>query len=278
MKFYKNILTFSFLILSQIGCKNKESNTKNDFLENGSSNITSDYFLPKSTTGSIIKHQYYTLSYSENEEQAEWVAYELKKSELGHSNFKRPYFIDDPMVKTGSASWRNYIHSGYDRGHLCPAGDRRFSKNAFEETFYTSNIAPQKNDFNSGIWNRLELKVRYWAAKYNGLYIVTGGVLKGDLKSIGKEQVAVPNYFYKILLNKTAQGYKTIAFLVPHNDSEKTLNNFVVPIDQIEKMTGIDFFPNLPDSIENQLESNSDYKDWSFGKEFSWKRRETTTR
>jgi endonuclease G, mitochondrial len=223
-----------------------------------------DFYLPASTTNEIVKHQYYTLSYSEKHEQAEWVAYELKKSQLSRSNLERPYFIDDPKVGTGSASWKNYKRSGYDKGHLCPAADRRFSRAAFDETFYTSNISPQLNDFNAGIWNRLEQKTRYWAAKYDGVYVVTGGVLADGLKAIGKEDVSVPQYFYKILLDNSRGEYKTIAFLVPHEDSEKPLNSFVVSIDQLEKMTGIDFFPKLRDDAESRLEKSKDYKGWSF--------------
>ncbi len=232
-----------------------------------SSNLASsdkEYYLPTSTTHEVVEHKYYTLSYSEENEQAEWVAYELKKDHLSRSNLERPFFIDDPEVETGSASWKNYKRSGYDKGHLCPAGDRRFSREAFNETFYTSNISPQLNDFNAGIWNRLEQKTRYWAAKYDGVYVVTGGVLKGNLETIGKEHVAVPKYFYKILLDNSRGEYKTIAFLVPHEDSERPLNNFVVSIDIIEKMTGIDFFPKLPDAVENRLEKSADYKGWSF--------------
>ncbi|HKX87102.1 MAG TPA: DNA/RNA non-specific endonuclease [Flavobacterium sp.] len=223
-----------------------------------------DFYLPTTTTGIIVRHQYYTLSYAEVHEQAEWVAYELKKSDIIYSNHKRPYFIDDPKVNTGSASWKNYIRSGYDRGHLCPAGDRRFSKKAFDETFYTSNITPQRNDFNAGIWNRLEQKTRYWAKKYDGLYVVTGGVLSPKLKSIGKEDVSVPEYFYKVLIDKSSGKYKAIGFLVPHKESDNALYTYVVPIDTIEKMTGLDFFSKLPDAIENKLEKSSDYKGWSF--------------
>lgn len=225
---------------------------------------TSDYFLPKSTTGEVVVHQFYTLSYREQDEQAEWVAYELKKNQLSHTNFKRPYFIEDPMVESGSANWKNYIRSGYDRGHLCPAGDRRFSLDAFNETFYTSNITPQRNDFNAGIWNRLEQKTRYWAAKYDGVYVVTGGVLSGNLEHIGKEDVSVPKYFYKILLDQTNGKYKTIAFLLPHQETEVPLYKFVVSIDEIEKKTGIDFFPKLPDAVENTLEKSTSYKEWAF--------------
>lgn len=225
---------------------------------------TNAYFLPTSTTGQIVHHQGYSLSYSEPHEQPEWVAYELKKSHLSNSNFKRPYFEIDNAVKTGAAHWRNYKNSGYDRGHLCPAGDRRYSQSAHDETFLTSNITPQKNDFNAGIWNKLEQKVRYWANKYNGVYVVTGGVLKGDMDTIGDEYVSVPNQFYKILIDNNNGNTKMIAFLLPHEDSNKPLYEFVVSVDSIEKLTGIDFFPKLDDAIENKLEASSSYKGWSF--------------
>lgn len=221
-------------------------------------------YLPTSTTNQIVKHQYYTLSYSEKHEQAEWVAYALKPSFLKRVDRKRPYFIYDKQVKTKSANYRNYKKSGYDRGHLVPAGDMRFNLNAFNDTFYTSNISPQNHDFNAGIWNRLEQKTRYWTKKYGTLYVITGGVLKENLKTIGDEKVTVPNQFYKILLDYTEPEIKAIAFLMPNQNVNEALYKYVVSIDKIEQLTGIDFFPNLPDSIENSLESKSDYKGWSF--------------
>lgn len=224
-------------------------------------------YLPTSTTNQVIQHNYYTLSYSEKHEQAEWIAYELKKEYVINNDYKRPKFIKDPRVKTGSADWRNYKKSGYDKGHLCPAGDMEFDLNAYNDTFFTSNISPQKHDFNGGIWNRLEQKVRYWAIKYDGIYVITGGILKPALKTIGVEKVSVPNYFYKILLDNTNGKYRMIAFLVPSKKSDKPLYEFVVPVDSIEKITGIDFFPKLNDKIENRLEKNSDYKSWSFNKD-----------
>jgi endonuclease G len=220
-------------------------------------------FLPSSTTNQVVKHKYYSLSYNEAFEQAEWVAYELKGIKAYH-DYDRPFFIEDEKVKTGSADWRNYKRSGYDKGHLCPAGDMKFSKEAYDETFLTSNISPQKHNFNNGIWNTLEQKVRYWAVKYDGIYVVTGGVLNGNLKTIGEEDVAVPEYFYKVLLDTSRDEYKMIGFLVPAVDSKKPLYEFVVPVDEIEKMTGIDFYPSLNDKIENSLEKSSDYKSWSF--------------
>lgn len=220
-----------------------------------------DYY-PTSTTGVVITHNSYTFSYAEDYEQSEWVAYTLTKNDFSNRDYKRPFFIEDNAVKTGSASWKNYKNSGYDKGHLCPAGDRKKDYEMYQETFLTSNISPQRHDFNDGVWNRLEQKVRYWATKYDGLYVVTGGVLSDNLKTIGKEQVAVPNYFYKVLMTK--KGDKMIGFLVPHEASEKPLYEFVVDVDTIEKLTGIDFFPQLPDALENKFEKSSDYKGWSF--------------
>ena len=225
---------------------------------------TNKYFLPTSTTGQIVHHKGYSLSYSEAYEQAEWVAYELQKSHLSKTNYKRPYFEIDESVETGAADWRNYKNSGFDRGHLCPAADRSYNQCIHDETFLTSNISPQEHEFNAGIWNTLEQKVRYWASKYNGVFVVTGGVLETGLKTIGYEEVAVPNQFYKIILDNNNGNVKMIAFLLSHKNSNAPLYSFVVSVDDIESLTGIDFFPNLDDSLENAIEASVSYKDWSF--------------
>lgn len=245
-----------FNIDEDISIKESEASVANSV-------ISDDFdFLPTSTTKEVYNRNTYTFSYSELHEQSEWVAYYLDSDDITNTNYERPFFEQDPLVETESADWRNYKKSGYDKGHLCPAGDRKKSLDDYTETFFTSNISPQEHEFNSGVWNRLEEKVRYWAVKSNGLYVVTGGVLSDNLKVIGKEDVSVPNYFYKVLLSK--DGSKMIGFLVPHENSNQPLYEFVVSVDDIEKMTGIDFYPNLEDAIENQLESKSDYKGWSF--------------
>ena len=264
-------MAFGFVLLS---CRKEESQNKvmienpNELVgEIGStrkpqSNNGLEFYLPTSTTSQIIKHAYYTLSYNEKAEQAEWVAYELKKNYIKNSNFKRPFFVEDPKVTTQSADWRNYKNSGYDKGHLCPAADMEFDINAYNDTFFTSNISPQNHDFNAGIWNRLEQKLRFWAVKNDGLIVVTGGVLKGTSKGIGKEDVAVPNYFYKIALSNHKGNYKVIAFLVPNEKSSKPIFDYVVSVDKLESITGIDFFPKLEDKIENTLEKNVDVSSW----------------
>ncbi len=220
--------------------------------------------LPSSTTGDLITHEHFMLSYNERYEQAEWLGYMLKKEHLTYDDRKRPYFIEDPKVKTKSADWRNYKGSGYDRGHLCPAGDRRFSEQAYNETFYTSNISPQDKDFNAGVWNRLEMQIRHWTKKYGTLFVVTGGVLEQGLKEIGEEDVDVPEYYYKIVARGEGGDLKLIGFLMRGVESNKPLEKFTVSIDEIEKRTGIDFFEKLENQKEAKLEGEVITKYWKF--------------
>ncbi len=226
--------------------------------------VIPEFVLPLSEGGEVIAHDYYSLAYSELHEQARWVAYVLTRSQLTSDDRKRPYFVEDPRVKTFSADWRNYKNSGYDRGHLCPAGDRRFSDAAYEETFYTSNISPMMRDFNAGVWNRLEIQVRNWARRYDTLYVITGGVLKKGLPSIGYEAVSVPQTFFKIVLRKKGEALEAIAFLIPHRETSSSLEEFRVSIDEVEEETGIDFFDTLEDSVENRLEAGTKDSSWPF--------------
>ncbi|NJB71903.1 endonuclease G [Saonia flava] len=223
-----------------------------------------EMFLPSSTTGAIVHHDHFSLSYHEKYEQAEWVAYVLRKNHLTYDDRERPYFIEDPKVKTKSADWRNYKRSGYDRGHLCPAGDRRFSEYAYNETFYTSNISPQDRDFNAGVWNRLEMQVRQWAKKYGDIQVVTGGILEKGLWTIGEEDVAIPKYYYKIVSRGNVKNPKVLAFLIPHEESTSSLKNFVVTVDELERMTKIDFFEKMPDALESKFEAGKKTNNWKF--------------
>ena len=222
------------------------------------------FFIPSTSSGTIVKHRHYQLSYKEKYEQSEWVVYSLNKKQLTYDDRERPDFIEDPYVKSKSADWRNYRGSGYDRGHLCPAGDRRFSDLAYKETFYTSNISPQDRDFNAGPWNDLEKQVRHWAKKYGEVYVATGGVLHTALPTIGDEDVAVPESFYKIVAKKDGSDIDVVAFLLPQTAERQDLRAYLVSVDQIEEQTGIDFFKDLPESIETDLEKESSVSDWSF--------------
>lgn len=251
------VFLFGFLFLSLISCGG-DSETPEKPVE------PEFNYLPESTTEAVVNHKYYSLSYAEKYEQAEWVAYELRKDQIVYIHLDRPYFEQDPLVKTGSADWVNYKDSGYTKGHLLPAADRKFSITAYNETFYTSNISPQIYEFNAGIWLVLEEQVRKWAQRYDQIYVVTAGILKPGLKTIGYEEVAVPEYFYKIILDYKEPEIKAIAFLIPHEESNRPLTDFVISIDDLEALTHIDFFPELPDDLENRLESSMDYSNWKF--------------
>jgi endonuclease G len=223
----------------------------------------SDY-LPSSTTGEIVQHSYFSLSYNERYEQAEWVAYALQKEHLTFDDRERPYFIEDPYVSTKSADWRNYKGSGYDRGHLVPAGDRRFSKQAYDETFYTSNISPQNREFNAGVWSRLEKQTRKWAMRYKTLYIITGGILVTGLDKIGDEDVALPDYFYKVIAKENKGDLEVLAFLMKGEEQNKPIQNFLVPVDLIEELTGIDFFYEINKEAQESIEHEVVLKNWKF--------------
>lgn len=223
------------------------------------------HFFPTSTTNQIIQHQYYALSYSEEHEQAEWVAYELTKESIFIKNVKRSgNFRPDPKVSKGSASAQvDYKGSGYDRGHMVPAGDMAFNKKAMSQTFYMSNMSPQIRNFNGGIWRELEETVRDWAVDNDHLFIVSGPVLsRGIREKIGDNGVSVPDQYYKVILDYTEPELKAIAFLMPNEKSNRPLMDYATSIDAIEKITGLDFFPSIDDVDEEKLESDFDKDIW----------------
>jgi endonuclease G, mitochondrial len=212
----------------------------------------------------LVKHTAYTLCYSEKDEQARWVAYRLTKQMCDSNNVQRKdKFIPDPLVATGSAVTADYKNSGYDRGHLCPAGDMNWSRQTMEESFYMSNMSPQLHEFNAGIWEKLEGRVRKWAVRRGEVFVVTGGVLTSGLKTIGmKNKVSVPGYFYKIIYS-AQNGPSAIAFIIPNDACKgKSYTDFAVTVDSVEKLTGIDFFPQLSDSVENGMEGRLPKSEW----------------
>ncbi|QDK81161.1 DNA/RNA non-specific endonuclease [Spirosoma sp. KCTC 42546] len=217
-----------------------------------------DFLLPISrANGELIRHEGYTLSYRDQYKDAEWVAYPLLAYETtGDADRKYEQFKPDPSVENGTALPADYTRSGYDRGHLAPAADFKFSQRMMRETFFMSNITPQEPQFNRGIWSDLENQVRLWARRDNGLYVVTGPVLKPGLPTIGKSnEVSVPAKFYKVILYCNKPEIRMIGFLLNNEGSTNSIKDFVVPVDLIEQLTGLDFFPKIPDDLERKLES-----------------------
>lgn len=266
-------LLFGFISLDDImGTGNSSSGNQNpnqSFSDN-SYNPPPDEdrsFLPSvSGKNQLVHHQYYSLSYNEKHEIPEWVAYNLTRESLQAPNVKRAKrFNSDPDVKSRSAKHNDYSHSGYTRGHMAPAGDMAFNTQAMKETFYMSNMAPQIRPFNNGIWKELEEQVRDWAYKKEELIVISGPIMSGIDEHIGKNEVGVPKSFYKILVDHDGSIDDAIGFIIPHDVSDKRLQDYAVSIDEIEDKTGIDFFSQYyADNQEQQIESRFNINKWKF--------------
>ena len=227
--------------------------------------VISGLEIPKTKAGEhIITHSGYSLLFSDKDKLAKWVAYELTKEETNKIYDRTDKFTADPAVLSGTASNADYSGSGYDRGHLAPAADMGWSATAIAESFYYSNMTPQLPSFNRGVWKRLEELVRSWAIENEAVYIVTGPVLKNGLKTIGPDRVTVPEYFYKVVLDYTEPGINGIAFIIPNTASGQPLGDYAVTIDSVEHLTGIDFFPSLPDAQERAIEKTLCVDCWTW--------------
>lgn len=215
--------------------------------------------LLPSDEGEIVRHAYYTLSFNSRHKQANWVYYTLELEGKERLAERTDLFREDKKVSIGSAKPSDYTKSGYDRGHLCPAADMAHSAEAMEETFLMSNISPQLPVFNRGIWKSLEKQVRDWGEKER-IYVVTGPVFKDNKGKIGQTGVTVPGFFYKVVYAPGAR--RMIGFVLPNTKEKRQLRDYVVTVDSVERLTNIDFFPQLPDTLENRLEAIVDYDSW----------------
>lgn len=213
----------------------------------------------------IVSHTGYTLSYSEEYEVPYWVAYSLTREEvITQTAERKDNFRPDELIPTDSASLNDYKKSGYDRGHMAPAADFKWSEEAMSDTFYLSNMCPQVHSFNAGIWSDLESAVRSIAYTDGEVYVVTGPVLTdGPYETIGENNVAVPKYFYKVILDYTDPVIKAIGFIMPNENSSEPLSYFAMSVDEVEEITQIDFFPALPDDIEDVVEAEFDPSLWA---------------
>ena len=237
-------------------------------------NIPQDSTIPKleipliKSGDQIVEHKAYTLDYIEKYEQAEWVAYELTADETLKKFERSSKFFTDPSVKTGSANDADYKGSGYDRGHLAPAGDMSYSEETMLESFYYSNMSPQSPSFNRGIWKRLEEKLRDWAMLYQSIYIVTGPVLtSGTVATVNG--LSIPTYYYKVILDYHSSHLQGIGFIMRNEGADGDLKQYAVTIDSVEKFTGIDFFPRLPDASENAVEKRVCLSCWDWNNSVS---------
>ena len=226
--------------------------------------------IPVSTKGKrelIFKRKNYTLSFNKETNIPNWVAWQLDKKKLIERVSRKGFnFRPDPdIAKNQAVVTQDYAHSGYDRGHMCPAGDSRWNGQAMTESFYMTNICPQHPNLNGGDWHELEQACRRWALE-GRLYIACGPILykKGTPQYIGKEhKIRVPEAFFKVILTGVEKGKpRAIGFIYKNTAGNRPLDSYVNSIDQVERITGLDFFSELPDEIENRVEKAFNLKEW----------------
>ena len=210
----------------------------------------------KDTPELLLKREGYYVSYNKGRRLPNWVAWRLTADHTsGHYYRDGQLFMEDRDVPSPRATDADYVGSGYDRGHLCPSGDCKWSEKAQRQSFLFTNVCPQSHDLNKGDWNDLELQCRYWARKWGHLYIVTGPIFyNGVKKTIGRNKVAVPDAFFKVLLADNSRA-KAIGFVYPNKKGHKDMNEYLKSVDEIEELTGIDFFPLLNDEVEQRVEA-----------------------
>ena len=221
-------------------------------------------YIPQNRRQLLKKSAYY-ISYNSSLKIAEWVSYPLTKEIIRRSNLKRSgLFERDPEVVGGTASTTDYSGTGYVRGHLVPVADVSYDSSAMNESFLMSNIAPMKPQFNDGIWMELEETIRDWAYAYKEIYVTTGPVLtRGEVVPIGKSKIAAPAYFFKAIWVNDAVRPKSIGFMMPNENERKPLREYVVTINELETITGIDFFPSVAENgVEEEIENQLYISDW----------------
>lgn len=260
-----------------------QMNTKEDRYEDIKF-LNGDTFCHSNRKGKTYYYEHFTLSYSEEDEQSEWVAYELTREESYGKLQRKEMFTEDPNIITKSAQPYEYRSSQYTKGHLAPAGDMKFDKDAMEQCFYMSNVSPQEREFNAGIWNDLEQQIRHWARKFGKVYVITGPFLPKKVKKENKlsyveydgdtikSNITIPKFFFKIVFDYSYEGKeKMIAFIMPNEkidnpdkigDSYDYLFDYATTVDDVEAQTGLDFFTNLPKDERKRYESTLDIKAW----------------
>lgn len=206
--------------------------------------------------GQIIRRIGYTLSYDADFKTPQWVGWELTAEEAAGTVKRKDGYEPDPQVRGAKAYPKDYTNSGYDRGHMAPAADMKWSEQAMEESCYMSNICPQNRNLNRGDWKDLEEVERDWAARYGSVSITAGPVYTSKNPArIGANRVAVPDAFFKVLLVGYPDRVKAYGFCFPNKAGSHPLTYYQLTVDEVEELTGMDFFSALPDETECKVES-----------------------
>lgn len=222
--------------------------------------------LPAADGDPLLRRVAYTANYNSETRQPDWVAWELTREETrGEHTRKGINFQEDYSVSGRRATTSDYSRSGYDRGHMCPSADCKWSADAQQQSFLLTNICPQDRELNAGAWNDLEQQCRKWARRYGSLHIVCGPIFYDSnatgRKTIGRNKIAVPDAFFKVVY-RPGNHPQAIGFVYANNSQYQSFADARRTVDEIERITGIDFYPQLPDSIENKVEAAADESEW----------------
>jgi len=221
--------------------------------------------IPDTIPARIIKRYCYTVSYNPQSRQPNWVMWQLTGEHVmrRREGVWNEYREDVGLPREMRATLEDYASSGYDRGHMCPAGDNKWDKQAMEQSFLFTNVCPQNHGLNKYEWNDLEMLCRDWAREYGAIDIVCGPVYKtsGEQKTIGRNKVWVPEAFFKVVLCRQGK-VKAIGFVYRNEGKKQQMADAVCTVDEVEKMTGLDFFPELDDETENRIEAAATLTDW----------------
>ncbi len=220
---------------------------------------------PSSKSDILIEHEGFSLLFDTQTMCPRWVAWELTADETrGRVSRQGVNFKEDEAVpeQYQVASW-DYNGGQYGRGHMCPAGDMKWSQQAMQDCHYMTNVCPQTAELNKNWWEHLERACRQWARQEGSVWIVCGPVFSESPKRFGKKhRVAVPKGFYKVVLSLKEGREKALGFYYTNDDAPQPMEDAVRSVDEIEKLTDIDFFSSLPDEQEGHLEAMTDLRAW----------------
>jgi len=221
--------------------------------------------LPRTEKGRkevLIDHTGFCVSYNQQWLIPNWVAWELIKDETSGTVARQSQFKEDPKVRGRQATTYDYSRSGYDRGHMAPAGDMKWSQDAMIECFYLTNICPQNHEINDGQWKKLEERCRGWAKFHGKVWICCGPIMGKSAKTIGQSKVSVPSGFFKVVCAERKGRYEAVGFIFPNGPAVGDIWQYACPVDEVEEIVGHDFFFNLPDEIEIVMEASWNQKFW----------------
>lgn len=222
--------------------------------------------IPDNVSSQVKEYVGFTLSFNKDNKTPNYVAWELLGHESTGDQERSNTFWTDSEIE-GCPSTKDYTRSGYDRGHMCPAADQKWSAEAMSDCFVMANICPQTHELNAGAWNTLENKERQWARRDSAVMIICGPIYeKSDTKTIGNAKVRVPSAFFKVLLAPYIEEPRGIAFVYPNMTSPGNMQDYAMSIDELENLLGYDFFPALPDELEEKVEASYSFKEWNSSK------------